>query len=505
MLKRENQSKIVSSGFILQPSSFNLLLIMSSLLIGPIADAVASHEAKTPIASILRTAGWAQMPAALSTAAQLSAGVESARFLDRIQGGVGEILSQYRNENGALTDRSGLARDLMALARDEGLAPIAAEKRGTLEDVGSEVRAKLIVETQISQAYGYANWKGAQNEDALDAYPAQRLIRIRAAKDPRDWASRWQEAGEKVGWEGACKTRWVALKNSPIWIALSRFGTPWPPFDFGSGMWVEDVDRAEAEDLGLIEPGQQVPPNEAQFTDHLQMGVKAMSQAQRMNLQALFGKQVEIDSDIIKWKGKASDYESERSSQRAVGGRVLRGSEEILGQLGRREAAADVPNPFAPGQDYESNPVELAAVASGRKPLYHEDLSGFDQASIDAAAGHIQRLFPQSMVVRSEAGHLVAYNPDLIGRLADPGQALWNQVKAHSDDGLWLGYGGNHHDPSQGPFVQVAIKDSTGREVGGFSTPEKTAELYAAARLRDWILAHGRGYEAMIIRKGRSV
>jgi hypothetical protein len=29
--------------------------------------------------------------------------------------------------------------------------------------------------------------------------------------------------------------RMIARKDSPIWEALSRFGTPYPPFDFNSG------------------------------------------------------------------------------------------------------------------------------------------------------------------------------------------------------------------------------------------------------------------------------
>ena len=66
-------------------------------------------------------------------------------------------------------------------------------------------------------------------------YPAQRLTASTAAKPRLEWPARWEEAGQKVGWEGAKKQGgFVALKTSPIWAALSRFGTPWPPFDYGS-------------------------------------------------------------------------------------------------------------------------------------------------------------------------------------------------------------------------------------------------------------------------------
>jgi hypothetical protein len=46
----------------------------------------------------------------------------------------------------------------------------------------------------------------------------------------------------------------TALANHPCWATLSRFGTPYPPFDFGSGMGTEPISAAEAADLGIIPP-----------------------------------------------------------------------------------------------------------------------------------------------------------------------------------------------------------------------------------------------------------
>ncbi len=54
----------------------------------------------------------------------------------------------------------------------------------------------------------------------------------------------------------------IALKSDAVWTNLSRFGRPYPPFDYGSGMGVEDVDRDEAIELGLLpkdEPVDEVP------------------------------------------------------------------------------------------------------------------------------------------------------------------------------------------------------------------------------------------------------
>ena len=47
----------------------------------------------------------------------------------------------------------------------------------------------------------------------------------------------------------------VALIESPIWEKLSRFGQPYPPFDFGSKMRVRAVPYEECEKLGLVGDG----------------------------------------------------------------------------------------------------------------------------------------------------------------------------------------------------------------------------------------------------------
>lgn len=66
---------------------------------------------------------------------------------------------------------------------------------------------------------------------------------------PRPWRERWKEAGGKL-YDG----RMIALRNDPIWRKISRFGSPVPPFDFNSGMGLEEVNRFEAEALGVELP-----------------------------------------------------------------------------------------------------------------------------------------------------------------------------------------------------------------------------------------------------------
>jgi hypothetical protein len=79
--------------------------------------------------------------------------------------------------------------------------------------------------------------------------------------DPENaWPTRWEKAGEAVGWDDAVKAPMIALKDSPIWIALGNgaggyrdtLGNSFPPFAFGSGMAFSAVDRARCQSLGLL-------------------------------------------------------------------------------------------------------------------------------------------------------------------------------------------------------------------------------------------------------------
>ena len=93
------------------------------------------------------------------------------------------------------------------------------------------------------------------------SYPGWRFTRVSPRRVPRtDWPQRWAAAGAACGFEGASRTSFVALKDSPIWAALGSgaggfsdaTGSDVPPFAYGSGMgWVR-ASRAECIKLGLI-------------------------------------------------------------------------------------------------------------------------------------------------------------------------------------------------------------------------------------------------------------
>lgn len=81
----------------------------------------------------------------------------------------------------------------------------------------------------------------------LDQWPAAELFACSELKFPRDWPAAWQTAGGEL-YAG----KMIARKDSPVWMALSDFACPFPPFSFEEGMWTRDVERDTAERLGLV-------------------------------------------------------------------------------------------------------------------------------------------------------------------------------------------------------------------------------------------------------------
>lgn len=268
----------------------------------------AKLGAKTPVGSVLRSAEWERVPLALREAAQFSAGVESMRLLAGIQAELEkeialslEVLPDGRTR---FLDRNTFVNRMRDLARKEGLDQLVDPARaGTLQDITSVPRLGLIHDVQKSRVEEFARWKMDQSEGALLLYPAQEFLRIEDRAVPRkNWRDRWMQAGGAV-YEG----RMVALKNDPVWAKLSRFGTPWPPYDYGSGMGIEDVDHDEAVRLGLI-TGDAPPPEpmEAEFNAQLEASVANIPPRFATGLKHFFGDQIEITDGVARWTGGAA-------------------------------------------------------------------------------------------------------------------------------------------------------------------------------------------------------
>ena len=123
-------------------------------------------------------------------------------------------------------------------------------KAGGLEDLSSLDRIMTVLQTNRDMARGHANWVASQA--AIRIYPCQRLYRLEQRMEPRDWPRIWADAkAELADIPGVHPTEMVALLNHPIWVRISRFKQPYPPFDFGSGMDVDAVGRDEAIAMGF--------------------------------------------------------------------------------------------------------------------------------------------------------------------------------------------------------------------------------------------------------------
>ena len=281
---------------------------------GPIAEAVAKLDRRSPVAVKLTSAEWAKVPVALRERAQFSARVESARFLQAIQDKVSGRLawateriakSDTASGGNALFDRSSFIFDMRAIAIEEGLDTTTPNNYGSVRDIRSAKRLGLIWDMQTKQATEFARWKMDNDPDVLDGWPAQRLVRIEERERPRPswyWPDRWSESFAAVNGVGAIDELMVALKTSPIWAKLSMFGTPWPPFAWGSGMGLEDVDREEAESLGLIAPAQPVPAAEDPgFNSGFELGARDLDPELISWLMNKLGDSVSLINGALRW------------------------------------------------------------------------------------------------------------------------------------------------------------------------------------------------------------
>lgn len=275
--------------------------------IAPLDEAVKHFGEKSVVASTLRSREWADVPLALRESAFFSSALEDARALSEMQAklrlAIGLTRENLANGKTAFVDRSSFIGDLRKLTLPLSNSPNPFADRG-ITNIASRARLGLIYDMQVQNAQGYAGWKMDNDPDVLDAWPAQRLYRAESRRAKRDWMARWQEKGNKTGWQGASRKELVALKTSPIWAALSRFGTPWPPFDFGSGMELEDVSRADAERLGLVAPGARIEPvQQRDYNASLQASVANIDEAALRKLKDQFGDQVVISGSQAKWQG----------------------------------------------------------------------------------------------------------------------------------------------------------------------------------------------------------
>jgi hypothetical protein len=240
----------------------------------PFLEAVQANQIRRLLPTDLSSAMLEEIDPEILMRARFSAKVRSAEHLGVLDGLVEKITA-------GKMDFASARLELKQYLAHTGYAP-ESEHEGTIQDLSSTARTNLQLRTNVQQAQGYGRWKQGQDADLLDAWPAQEFLRIESReKEREDWPERWRRAGGRT-----FGGRMIALKNDPCWVALSRFGTPWPPFDFGSGMGVEDITRAEAQELGLITLQEIPEPQDMGFNDDLAATPAVQSQILRAALEA---------------------------------------------------------------------------------------------------------------------------------------------------------------------------------------------------------------------------
>jgi hypothetical protein len=252
------------------------------IAIEPLKDAKARMDAKVAVGTSRSHAEiMDEVPLALRERAFWSARLQSAHLaqgmLDMARKATSletQTVDRGDGPQELTMSKSLFVRESRKMLDAAGYRPGSPEWNDTLLDHRSKARLELIYETNVRQAHEYARFAAGQDEGALDAFPAQELIREESREKERPWHQIWRDRGGPDNGGG----RMIALKSDGIWTRISRFGTPFPPFDFGSGMGVEDIEREEAEDIGLIKPDESPKRADVGFNDELQASVKGLDQ-----------------------------------------------------------------------------------------------------------------------------------------------------------------------------------------------------------------------------------
>lgn len=136
----------------------------------------------------------------------------------------------------------------------KGYTP-APGTEGTIKDLRSLRRFNIALRTNTALLHEWAAKENDLRPGPMRAFPAFELVRLQAARVPRDWAARFVAAGGTITADG----RMIAGKLDLVWSALGdrtlfpdALGVDYPPFAWGSVMGRTGIGASEAMELGIV-------------------------------------------------------------------------------------------------------------------------------------------------------------------------------------------------------------------------------------------------------------
>lgn len=200
-----------------------------------------------------------------------------------------EILDRFRMATedfvAGKKDRNTLYKELYFWLEQKGYNPPSG-KAGGLKDLMSLRRISVVLNTNRDMARGHAQW--VRRQKTLRVFPARQLVRVSDRIEKRQWPSVWIAAMDRLGDRTLAKriekpggvpndpiSHWilVAPVNDPIWIEISAFQQPYPPYDWGSGVGDKDVPLAQAKEWGVVPPkdSEMAQPQDRSLNESLEM------------------------------------------------------------------------------------------------------------------------------------------------------------------------------------------------------------------------------------------
>lgn len=393
---------------------------------------------------------------------------------------------------------------------------------------GCERRAELLLRTHGFQAYQAASWQLLQRQMAVFPfvqYHSMEDARVRPAHAalnglifPSDHPfvkSHW------CPWDWGCRCQWIMLsragadyerqkhaKRIADWNANPSGEKPVDPFVSDAALGrVENhgmLDLGNGKPLDVRTPVQKGTPHAFSW-DPSTLGIP-LDQLKRGYAPDVWSsfeklaKETPLDGNKSMWDWlndgtvtKGTEHEN-AALQPQIGNNdagetdAIQRGRHIEGDL--RDLSLRHDGNAGPAEHAPATAAEISAVFDGRKPLYHELMTGH----APEAAALIAKSAPPGIHVESHDDHLYVWNPAAVKSLLDADPAFYRPNgetdaqavrRAVSNDvqGELMGYGSRALNEPGSVVVHLMAR---GKVVAGFHAPRDRAEALAAERAKDY-------------------